>query len=728
MVPEGVEEPEIQEPGDRPACPDHHLPGMEEGRFPAGIQPPRAPAGVPAVSTTLLLTLLSATALAAEGTGTSGEEVVVAAERQDAPLPGETSAAVTVIAVDETVSAGTDVAELLDTTTGVTVSRLGGLGDWSGVSIRGSSFRQVQVLLDGVPLNPDGSAAVNLAELPLEGLSRIEVYRGNAPARFGATAMGGVVNLVTSPDGLRPGVRAAVGSHRTGKGGAQLGETGWIGAWSVDALALIDLFHTEADYTYFDDRGTLYNLTDDHFRTRENNDKGQLTVLARVRARQGALEVSAMESFLQREEGLAGTTLAPSLETRLATTRSLTSADVRWRRAPVVVEARLWDLRRVEELDDRAGEVGFGHEWERHRLGTTGVIAHGRWVSWPEVVPALTVSARRDRYVLEDLLEDTASETKVRWALSATSGVDLELLEDRVRLSPLVHGTLLDNRELSGSSWGWEGSEHEVTRLARVDPRFGALVRVVEGVSLKANVGRYVRPPDFTELFGDRGAIHGNEGLLPETGWQADLGVRAEVPDNTWVIGSGELTGFVNRAHDLVAYVQNSQRTVVPVNLGETRTHGLEAALDLSLVGWVDSRTSLTCTGSENLSEDDAQTGNQVPGVPTWEVSQVTSVHLDERVRVGHSWSRTTGSYWDATNWYLSPPRNVHGAFVRVQPWSAGPSLELDVLNLTDHTVEVVPRNPLDETDTHQVVQGVTDFVGYPLPGRTLLVAMRWDG
>ena len=93
-----------------------------------------------------------------------GGTVVVEDTRDDEQ---DTSASVTVIPIDETLPMSSDVAAVVDTASGTTVRRLGGLGDFSGVSIRGSTMRQTHVALDGVPLNPDGSSAVNLSQLPL---------------------------------------------------------------------------------------------------------------------------------------------------------------------------------------------------------------------------------------------------------------------------------------------------------------------------------------------------------------------------------------------------------------------------------------------------------------------------------------------------------------------------------------------------------------------------------
>lgn len=61
----------------------------------------------------------------------------------------------------------------------------------------GSSADQVSIYLDGILLNTASSGAVNLADLPLDNVEKIEVYRGTSPAKFAASGIGGVVNIVT---------------------------------------------------------------------------------------------------------------------------------------------------------------------------------------------------------------------------------------------------------------------------------------------------------------------------------------------------------------------------------------------------------------------------------------------------------------------------------------------------------------------------------------------------
>jgi vitamin B12 transporter len=66
------------------------------------------------------------------------------------------------------------------------------------VSIRGSSFEQVLVLVDGVRVSDAQTAHFDLdLAVPLDEIERIEVLRGPATTQYGSDAMGGVIHIVT---------------------------------------------------------------------------------------------------------------------------------------------------------------------------------------------------------------------------------------------------------------------------------------------------------------------------------------------------------------------------------------------------------------------------------------------------------------------------------------------------------------------------------------------------
>ncbi len=670
------------------------------------------------VLTTLLFSLALAQAASEEESETTFE-IVVESERVDVD-PARTSAAVTVIEVDERLPASTDVATAVQSSPGTVVRRLGGLGDYSSVSIRGSSSRHVQVFIDGVPLNPDGGSSVNLSELPLTAFERIEIYRGNAPAELGAAPVGGVVNLVT---GTSESTASSVGygALSTARSTGYVSRSLPLSGHDVDMLAFAEFFGTRGDYRYFSDNGTPYELFDDSRPSRANNGKSQLSSHFRVGTGE-ADRVSLSDAFLARDEGVPGHLNSPTSDAHLQTWRNLATLQTEQRPGTWSLSQRLWLLHRHESFDDRSGEVGTGVQWNRYQMSSLGLLAHAGWVPSPSIVPSLTLSFRRDSYRKHDFLADRTAVPRVRLAGVATFAANLWAGQERVRLSPVLQLDYLDNRLLGNVPFedtAIAPDGHDLQVIG--SPRLGLLLRPLEWLALKANGGRFFRAPDFTELFGDRGGIIGNTDLLPELGWQVDVGVRANATKGA-LDGALEVTAFLSRVDNKIVYVQNGQGTSVPRNFGHAQTTGLELASTVTLP-FLDGQMSGTLSRAVNLTDLDELYGNRLPRVPTLELFEQISAH-HKGLRLGHNWSYTSGNYWDATNWFLAPPRSIHGVFARA---SAGElSLELSVLNVLDKQVALVDRNPLDSADDTLVVQPINDFFGYPLPGRTWMVTFRW--
>ncbi len=68
------------------------------------------------------------------------------------------------------------------------------------LSIRGGSFGQTLVLLDGIRLSDAQSAHHNLdIPVPLDAVDRIEILRGSGSTLYGSDAVGGAINVVTRP-------------------------------------------------------------------------------------------------------------------------------------------------------------------------------------------------------------------------------------------------------------------------------------------------------------------------------------------------------------------------------------------------------------------------------------------------------------------------------------------------------------------------------------------------
>ncbi len=154
---------------------------------------------------------------------------------------------VTIIRPDDYKGEQKTLPELLKNVPGVHVREVNGKGQYTTVSVRGSTAAQVGVFVDGVLFNLGGDAAADISTIPVKNVERIEVYRGYIPARFGGTYIGGVINIVTK----RP-------SHANVS--AQTGRSSWggyTGSLQIDAplasgslMVGVNKDQSEGDFPY----------------------------------------------------------------------------------------------------------------------------------------------------------------------------------------------------------------------------------------------------------------------------------------------------------------------------------------------------------------------------------------------------------------------------------------------------------------------------------------------
>lgn len=131
------------------------------------------------------------------------------------------------------------LAQALQNAPGVVVQEFFGGNDQPRIQIRGSGLQQnpvergILVRRDGLPLNrADGSYIVGLAN-PSQAQS-IEVYRGQAAHRLGATVLGGALNFVSPTGNSAPGTQLQVSGGSFGQVNLS-GQTGYRSE-GVDAL------------------------------------------------------------------------------------------------------------------------------------------------------------------------------------------------------------------------------------------------------------------------------------------------------------------------------------------------------------------------------------------------------------------------------------------------------------------------------------------------------------
>nr|NSL49354.1 TonB-dependent receptor [Dendrosporobacter quercicolus DSM 1736]SDM26454.1 TonB-dependent Receptor Plug Domain [Dendrosporobacter quercicolus] len=176
----------------------------------------------------------------------STEDFALPAVTVQAPRPDwETKLSpgtVTVIRPEDYKGEQKTLPELLKDVPGVHVRYVSGKGQYTTVTVRGSTAAQVGVFVDGVLSNLGGDAAVDISTIPVKNVERIEVYRGYIPARFGGTYMGGVINVVTKkPE--KTNISASVGQSSWGGYNTSLEITEPLGSGSL----MVGINHDQSD-------------------------------------------------------------------------------------------------------------------------------------------------------------------------------------------------------------------------------------------------------------------------------------------------------------------------------------------------------------------------------------------------------------------------------------------------------------------------------------------------
>lgn len=127
------------------------------------------------------------------------EDVEVTGSR--APLAlGQAARMVTVLSREEIQAAPVQsINDLLKMAVGVDVRQRGPIGAQTDVSIRGGSYEQIAVLLNGINIC-DAQTGHNAFDLPCDvaDILRIEVLEGPAARVYGASSLVGAINIVTS--------------------------------------------------------------------------------------------------------------------------------------------------------------------------------------------------------------------------------------------------------------------------------------------------------------------------------------------------------------------------------------------------------------------------------------------------------------------------------------------------------------------------------------------------
>ncbi len=155
--------------------------------------------------------------------GEEHEEIIVQGTRsgrrvQDEPIRVEVIAGEEI--EEKAIMRPGNIAMLVNETGGVRVQVTSPALGAANIRIQGLEGRYTQLLADNLPLYGGQASSLGLLQIPPTDLGQVEVIKGSASALYGASALGGVINLVSK----RPGdaFEAEVLGNVTTRGGQDL--------------------------------------------------------------------------------------------------------------------------------------------------------------------------------------------------------------------------------------------------------------------------------------------------------------------------------------------------------------------------------------------------------------------------------------------------------------------------------------------------------------------------
>jgi iron complex outermembrane receptor protein len=128
-----------------------------------------------------------------------------------------------------------NIGMLVNETPGVRVQVTSPALGAANIRVQGMEGRYTQLLADGLPLYGGQASSLGLLQIPPTDLGQVEVIKGAASALYGASALGGVINLISRRPGEEPegealaNVTTRNGQDLTGYFASQLGG-GWSGS------------------------------------------------------------------------------------------------------------------------------------------------------------------------------------------------------------------------------------------------------------------------------------------------------------------------------------------------------------------------------------------------------------------------------------------------------------------------------------------------------------------
>lgn len=608
-----------------------------------------------------------------------------------------------------------DAASMLAELPSVHVRRLGALGAQAAISIRGSASSQVGVLLNGIPLTSGADPSFDVGSLPLWPGASFRVYRGFAPGSLGATGyLGGLLAIdpPSSLTGARTDAQLVAGSFGTLQ--ARVADARQVGPVKLGVGVFGSRSAGDFSYSMADDFSNQLVT-----RTRMNAEAVNAGMIGRAAWERSWGTVGATWFADARHVGLPGNTQFTTSYSGLDTQRAVAGLDASTRIGKTAsFRAQVWGRGERTRFTDPRGEIDGtrSSNLAEQLISAVGFSAVFRGIQWGPAAIVLFADGRNEHL-------SPASGSTVLGAVEASrlaGGTGFEV-ETRLRSFRLFASGRLDVRhdEATGIVPGKAPDQGPTTDVFP-SGHVGISYRIGPVATISSHVGYLRRFPGFAELYGDRGTLVGDPRLRTERALSADLGVQGDIEFGRVKLGY-EAAGFVTNAQDLIVFLPLGLRTFRATNIGAATLVGTEVAASLSAKNLL-TTLSYTFLYTNNQSDDRLAYGNPLPGRPMHDFSYDAAYQWGP-LGVRYGVDAIAGTTLDTSASYVLPPRLFHNAGMSLDvPGFSRLRIGIEVQNLFDVRV----MRMYSPGQKSLIPYAISDFMGFPLPGRSFWATLRF--
>jgi vitamin B12 transporter len=449
------------------------------------------------------------------------EEVVVSAGRT--PVGAQQVARlVTVISKNEIErSPALNINDLLRYISSVDIRQRGPLGAQADISIRGGTYDQTLILLNGINISDPQTGHHNL-NLPvdLESIQRIEILQGPAAKSFGPNAFNGVINIITGNNGLNH-IRASV---MAGQFGLYKGSVN-ISQHSGHFSHFLSAGHTSSG-------GYIHNT--DFSNSNLFYQAGYLTKSGMIDFQAGTLTrdfgANSFYSLKYPDQFEAVKTTFFSLKYQ---------SNSRIRFSPAVYLRRNRD--RFELIRNNESKVPFNHH-----LSTTAGINLNLWKSYRFGKTSLGLDFRNEHILSNVLGNPLEVPVKVR------SYDSVFYSKSTNRLNSGLYAEHSFSRKKITVQAGLMAHHNSGLAKFRVYPGLDIRYNLKNYLSLFGAINKTLRMPTFTDMFYKSPVQKGNPQLKPEEALTLEGGIKYNSP-----VMKAHLTSFFRKGYNLIDWVKD---------------------------------------------------------------------------------------------------------------------------------------------------------------------------